>query len=67
MDECCFCGSLYPQERTELGYEWCMKCAEERPVLARPDFVVLGQHKAQPLVMSREDPLVIAKVSYMNR
>jgi hypothetical protein len=67
MDICCFCSQEYPSERTALGYNWCIACAQAQPKLARQDFVVLGQHKSTPLVMSPDDPLVVAKVSYMNR
>ena len=67
MEICCFCSEEFPQERKDLGYDWCIQCAEANPKLARADFVVLGQHKSTPLVMAQNDPLVVAKVSYMNR
>lgn len=65
--ECCFCKQEYPVERKELGYDWCIGCAEQNPKLSRSEFVVLGQHKSTPLVMGIADNLVQAKVSYMVR
>jgi len=67
MSKCCFCKEEFPEERIELGYVWCIKCANDNPKLSRPEFIVLGQHKSTPLVCSLDDPLVTAKVSYMNR
>jgi len=63
--KCNLCNGDNPVERIELGYEWCKTCAEQNPKLSRCEFVVLGQHKSTPLIMSVNDPLVQAQVSYM--
>ncbi len=67
MSKCCFCKSEFPEERLEMGYAWCIKCADANPKLSKPEFLVLGQHKSVALVMAPDDPLVLARVSYMNR
>jgi hypothetical protein len=67
MTVCRFCNQQVHPERVELGYDYCKPCSEEHPVLCRPAFVVLGQHKSTPLVLKADDRLVTAQVSYMVR
>lgn len=49
---CNLCGGENHPERVELGLAWCLKCAQDQPVLSRPEFCLLGQHKGPPLVVS---------------
>lgn len=60
------CTHEVPQDRKDLGYDYCVECAKSRP-LPRAEYIVMGQHKGQPLVFAVDDPIVQRHESLYNR
>lgn len=67
MGECTMCGGGVPDERVDMGYDYCIPCANAHPELSRPEFGVIGQHKGPPLVISVRSPEWLANQSAMRR
>lgn len=67
MSDCTMCGAEVPEERIEMGYTHCICCARANPVLARPQFGVLGVHKSTPIVVSIDSPEWRAHQTFMRR
>jgi hypothetical protein len=64
---CSICSGPIMAERLELGYSHCLSCAEQNPVLSRPEYGVVGQHKGPPLVISINSPEWQSNQSYMRK
>lgn len=67
MVTCTACGGENHPERVELGIGWCLQCALDNPVLARPQFGVLGVHKSSPIVVAIDSSDWQRRQSYMVR
>jgi hypothetical protein len=62
---CANCGIAIPEERYNLGYHYCMSHDCIRECMSYPKVAVIGVHKSNPQVVSIDDPLLTANVSYM--
>jgi hypothetical protein len=62
---CSNCGSFVHPDRFALGYDYCMDHECIRLCMPRPRVAVIGVHKSNPQVVSVNDALFTANVSYM--
>jgi hypothetical protein len=62
---CRNCNADVDEERFLLGYDYCMSHDCIRNCMAKPRVAVLGVHKSNPQVVSLDDSLLTANVSYM--
>jgi hypothetical protein len=62
---CTNCGKDILPERFELGYHYCMEHECIRKCMPTPRVAVIGVHKSNPQVVSIDDALFTANVSYM--
>jgi hypothetical protein len=62
---CRNCGGFIHPERFNLGYDYCMEHECMRKCMPRPKVAVLGVHKSNPQVVSIDDTIFTANVSYM--
>ena len=58
MEICCLCGGPNLPERAASGLRHCLACATANPRLARPEYIVTGQHKSGDLIVGFNDPLI---------
>jgi hypothetical protein len=62
---CRNCNAYVNPERFDLGYDYCFDHECMRICMARPKVAVIGVHKSNPQVVSVDDSIFTAQVSYM--
>lgn len=62
---CRNCGDSIIAERFNLGYDYCMMHECIRKCMPTPRVAILGVHKSNPQVVSLDDSLLTANISYM--
>lgn len=65
MTACVYCEADMPEERVDMGFNYCTAPECYKQGFTGPNYVVLGVHKSTPVIMKVTDSLVTANKSYM--
>lgn len=65
MIPCPICGNPFPKKRKELGYNYCVNCSTEKPLVCRVEECGEGDHTYDTIqIMKPEEAFAIYKAEH---
>lgn len=68
MIPCPICGNPFPKKRKELGYNYCVNCSTEKPLVCRVEEHGEGDHTYDSIrIMKQEEAFALYKAEHNSK